>query len=102
MVVLEDWLEKDRTPCERFYTAEDREVLYRRCFGPNASRSRIYDYEKLPTEPNVVIEDEEYHLWYDTILVGREEDSILLGVYTCWVYPQLHHFLTSRNPSMIS
>lgn len=67
LAVLEGW--EDGTPWERFHTAEGRQVLHRRYVGPDAPHSRHYDYENLPAEPNVVVGDKEYRLWYDTILM---------------------------------
>lgn len=67
LAVLEGW--QGGTPCERFHTAEGRQVLHRRYVGPDAPHSPNYDYENLSAEPNVVIGDKEYRLWYDTVLM---------------------------------
>jgi len=61
----------DGTPMENFYLSSGREILHRRYAGANAKLNKFYKFEALQEEGGFVLDNVEYRLWYDSLLMNR-------------------------------
>ena len=69
------WGRETGTPAESYYTSRGRQVLHRRYVGPEAPASGNYDYDRLLEEHRLCCDGVDYRLWYDTVLIDRNDAS---------------------------